>query len=431
MADFSFLSNVLGKTSEIGSDAWMDSLTNDIVKTAKKNLLKDQFKEGLSNFNFDAVFNQDKTSSAEQTVKGFVNGYLKGGLKGGLGGAAGAAGDLMSGIGDRYAKYSNDEFTDNQKMAQAGIRQVASALGPAGQIAAAASGAIDAIGKMTGTNLSNLDKTQAQRAGISGSQWQNAMNYIPGISTIAGLTGRAFFGGGRSQFYNMSDEAEEMRSGYSGTVNDLQGAESLSERGFFSGKARRKANDRMNWAKQTDNIISEINRTNTMRRESDYAQDLAHQNLNRYAGENYMNMRVGRVGLKLPKVEEIREILNKRKTEKFQNGGTIGIDTNILPEGSLHARLNHLDELNPDLENATKKGIPVMAADGGEIGEQIAEIERNELILRLEVTKQIEALMEDGSEEAMIKAGKILTEEIIDNTQDNTGQITEEVEDGK
>lgn len=415
--------NFIGNISE--------NFTSDRIADSISDAIKNRFKEGFSNFNFDAVFNQDKTSSAEQTVKGFVNGYLKGGIKGGLAGAAGAAGDLMSGIGDRYAKYSNDEFTNNQKMAQAGIRQVASALGPAGQIAAAASGAIDAIGKMTGTNLSNLDKTQAQRAGISGSQWQNAMNYIPGMSTIAGLTGRAFFGGGRSQFYNMSDEAEEMRSGYSGTINDLQGAESLSERGFFSGKARRKANDRMNWAKQTDNIISEINRTNTMRRESDYAQDLAHQNLNRYAGENYMNMRIGRVGLKLPKVEEIREILNKRKTEKFQNGGTIGIDTNILPEGSLHARLNHLDELNPDLENATKKGIPVMAADGGEIGEQIAEIERNELILRLEVTKQIEALMEDGSEEAMIKAGKILTEEIIDNTQDNTGQITEEVEDGK
>lgn len=100
-----------------------------------------------------------------------------------------------------------------------------------------------------------------------------------------------------------------------------------------------------------------------------------------------------------------------------------------MPEGSLHARLNHLDELNPELEDATKKGIPVMAADGGEVGQQIAEIERDELILRLEVTKRLEELMEDGSEEAMIEAGKLLTEEIIDNTQDNTGQITEEVED--
>jgi hypothetical protein len=35
--------------------------------------------------------------------------------------------------------------------------------------------------------------------------------------------------------------------------------------------------------------------------------------------------------------------------------------------------------------------------------------------------------MKDGSEDAMIEAGKILTYELIKNTQDNTGQITEEV----
>ena len=34
--------------------------------------------------------------------------------------------------------------------------------------------------------------------------------------------------------------------------------------------------------------------------------------------------------------------------------------------------------------------------------------------------------MKDGSEEAMIEAGKILVDEIIDNTQDNTGKITED-----
>ena len=90
-----------------------------------------------------------------------------------------------------------------------------------------------------------------------------------------------------------------------------------------------------------------------------------------------------------------------------------------------------LDEVNPELEDATKKGIPVMAADGGEIGEQIAEIERDELILRLEVTKKLEELMQDGSEEAMIEAGKILATEIMENTQDNVGAIESEVDNGK
>lgn len=151
---------------------------------------------------------------------------------------------------------------------------------------------------------------------------------------------------------------------------------------------------------------------------------MAHQNLNRYAGENYLGMRMGREGIKLPTVEEIRAI----RTRKLQAGGVIGIDSNVLPEGSLHARLNHLDELNPDLEDATRKGIPVMAVEDGEIQEQVAEIEKEELILRLETTKRLEELLKDGSEEAMIEAGKLLATEIMENTQDNTGQIIEEVE---
>lgn len=138
-------------------------------------------------------------------------------------------------------------------------------------------------------------------------------------------------------------------------------------------------------------------------------------------------MRIGREGIKLPTVEEIRAM----RTRKMQNGGVIGIDSNVLPEGSLHARLNHLDELNPDLEDATKKGIPVMAVEGGEIQDQVAEIEKEELILRLETTKRLEELLKDGSEEAMIEAGKLLATEIMENTQDNTGQITEEVENGE
>ena len=72
-----------------------------------------------------------------------------------------------------------------------------------------------------------------------------------------------------------------------------------------------------------------------------------------------------------------------------------------------------------------------MAAEGGEISDQVAEIENNEIIFRLEITQQLEELMKDGSDEAMIEAGKLVAQEIIENTVDNTGQITEEVENGK
>ena len=173
-----------------------------------------------------------------------------------------------------------------------------------------------------------------------------------------------------------------------------------------------------------------------MRKQSDYYQDLNRQNINRYAGQNYLGVTIGRKGTKLMSIAEARAIIIarqalKEETQKLQNGGVVGIDTNILPEGALHARKNNLAELNPDLEDATKKGIPVMAAEGGEVGEQVAEIEHSEIIFRLEVTKHLEELRKDGSEEAMIEAGKLITEELIENTQDNVGMITEEVENGK
>ena len=140
--------------------------------------------------------------------------------------------------------------------------------------------------------------------------------------------------------------------------------------------------------------------------------------------------------MQLMSIEQARAIIALRKEvddsiEKFQNGGVVGIDMNILPEGALHARKNHLADVNPDLEDATKKGIPVMASDGGEIGEQVAEIEHSEIIFRLEVTKRLEELMKDGSDEAAIEAGKLVAEELIENTQDNVGMITEEVQNGE
>ena len=71
----------------------------------------------------------------------------------------------------------------------------------------------------------------------------------------------------------------------------------------------------------------------------------------------------------------------------------------------------------------TKKGIPlVTVTENGDL-EQVAEIERKELILRLEVTQKIEELMKDGSDKAAIEAGKLLVREIIKNTDDKTEEL--------
>lgn len=104
----------------------------------------------------------------------------------------------------------------------------------------------------------------------------------------------------------------------------------------------------------------------------------------------------------------------------FKEGGKVNSrDMNVIPEGALHARLNHMDN-----EDFTKKGIPVVAKDGDKL-EQTAEIERNEIIFNLSVTNKLEELMKDGSAKAALEAGKLLAEEILHNTIDNTGLIKE------
>lgn len=111
---------------------------------------------------------------------------------------------------------------------------------------------------------------------------------------------------------------------------------------------------------------------------------------------------------------DIEEVELDSILPEFKEGGKF----NLIPEGALHARKH-----NMDVEGITPKGIPVVSeAEGGEL-EQQAEIEREEIIFRLEVTKKIEELAKDGSDKAAIEAGKLLVEEILYNTIDNTNSL--------
>lgn len=103
--------------------------------------------------------------------------------------------------------------------------------------------------------------------------------------------------------------------------------------------------------------------------------------------------------------------------KKFAEGGKV----NVIPDGALHVHKHHLEDISPEYEQVTSKGIPVVTEEEGGKLKQHAEIERNEIIFRLEVTKKLEELMKDGSDDAAIEAGKLLAHEIINNTVDNTG----------
>ena len=109
--------------------------------------------------------------------------------------------------------------------------------------------------------------------------------------------------------------------------------------------------------------------------------------------------------------------------EEFKNGGSI----NVIPDGALHARKH-----NMEIEGITKKGIPVVSEnENGEL-EQQAEIEKEEIIYRIEVTQKLEELSKiyyndnstkEQKDEAALKAGKLLTRETLYNTVDNTKKL--------
>lgn len=97
---------------------------------------------------------------------------------------------------------------------------------------------------------------------------------------------------------------------------------------------------------------------------------------------------------------------------------------NIIPEGALHKNKHHIEHT----DGLTQKGIPVVDNDG----QQQAEVECEEIIFTLEVTKALEEryhkyysdeLTQKEKDELAIEAGKLLVKEILYNTDDRVGLI--------
>jgi len=79
-------------------------------------------------------------------------------------------------------------------------------------------------------------------------------------------------------------------------------------------------------------------------------------------------------------------------------------------------------------EDFTAKGIPVINNDG----QQVAEIERQEIIFSKDTTEKIEYFYKSFTDESKsdkekdelaIKCGKFLVEQILNNTDDKAGLI--------
>lgn len=231
---------------------------------------------------------------------------------------------------------------------------------------------------------------------------------------------------------------EQVGSSYGGTQATVDDALTKSGKkyGLLSGKARNKANQQIHNAQMQQSKMSNI---------ADEAQmaftasnnpliGLGTQ-LQLNGGYQQNTVRAGKSGLKMDrefakrviklsngkksKAKRIQEEVRAEEVAGFKNGGAV----NVIPDGALHAHKHHLEDVDGKFEEVTTKGIPVITEEKGGDIKQHAEVEREEIIFNLDVTKQLEKLMQDGSDEAAIEAGKLLVHEILENTVDNTGLL--------
>lgn len=261
---------------------------------------------------------------------------------------------------------------------------------------------------------------------------------VPGVGTVASVAlkglGSLFGAGVKSVKGNIANELVDTSSSYTGEdalaskkfgLLGLRGAKKYAELVAQRQINRDLAADVLQEGK--DDLLAANNVQQYQMR------DTLSKN-----GDDWMYMtRAGKFGMKIKEAKRLSSLYNKRliskeplkegTTVEFKNGGSI----NVIPEGALHARKNNLTEINPELEGITKKGIPVISKEEGGEMIQHAEIERSEIIFNLETTKKLESLREqynkseDKSEKdnLAIEAGKLLAQQIMENTIDNTGEL--------
>jgi hypothetical protein len=259
-------------------------------------------------------------------------------------------------------------------------------------------------------------------ADIAGAFWPVGQA-IGGAAKLLTKIGTAINYGKKLNDYSVSQELENA-SGFTGLASDAaDAAEMAGKRKVFG---RKSANAQIDEMKRLNDKVDTMTNLNKQMQAAVGTVANENEQNNRVArAGGFSNAYMGRSGLKLSKAKSIARNAKKRERQleevaMFQEGGKINKrkgQYNIIPGGKLHGRLHNIKDTNPELaEQITRKGVPVV--EFGALGEvtQHAEIETGELTLRLKAVEKLEKLIADGSDEALIKAGKFLTNEIINKT---------------
>ena len=406
----------------------------------------------------------------------------------GVAGIAGQAADTLDNMFFSKQHANDSGLTKGLNNAYDSISNAAMMFSPVGTVLG---GAMKA-GKLLGDGLSALGVGTDQMTTTDKILDSSFMKLTP-VGLINGIGAKR-----TQDFSANNDTIEKVGGSYGGSINTINDAVSKANKkyGLFSGGARRKANNLINTARQQQNIMTNISDEylDQLANKSDLAYTRYNTDINGGYQQQYIraakqgailnriqlrkqreggvlsNQLHSKINLETQKVEWKPVININQETPEFKDGGelvnnqetiqetnsvwqpNINLETiqimeeggktdkpkqesdkieetnqkNVIPEGALHAHKHHME----NAEDLTKKGIPVVDNKG----EQQAEVEKNEIIFSLEVTKQLENLykryQEDTNtqkekDELAIEAGKLLVYEILHNTIDRTGLIKE------
>ena len=422
------ISNALGQvTNVIGSNT--SSPVTQAISTAINGLGQNAISSVGKSVGKE-VAKQLGTSTLEEGFKNLTTSGLKSAAKTGLSNAfsASSLGSVALSVANQFApqktEYSGDKgnITKGIDNAYNKLSDAAVFIPGLGTTTSLAMKGVSLGGKYInkwGGGTDGMTTTDA----ILGS---DLLKLSPLGMTVSMING---FGGKRAKTFNYNTREDQQDRNYISGSYNMQKLEEANHKsgkkyGLFSSGARKKADSLIETANTQANVLKGISQKsqfqNTFGNAMQNINTVNYQkNIQGYQ-PNYMH--IGKQGMKIEKQEEdfiipdISDfnpiIATEEEVLKFKEGGSF----NIIPDGALHARKN-----NMDVEGITKKGIPVVDKEGN----QQAEIEKNEIIFRKEVTNQIEEAIKDGSDKKAIEIGKLLVKEIFKNTKDNTGLIQE------
>lgn len=337
------------------------------------------------------------------------------------------AATLLTGFGGDKTEYAGDfgQYTKAIDTATNAAADVLLATGtPWGAIAGLA---------IKGTNLlgQGLNKLGA---GTDGMTRSDAILGAGVMSPMFWWNGA--FGARTRDFIQDTDTMEQIGSSYGGLQYNINEALSKANKkyGVLSKNAMNRANEQIGRTIEMQNTAATIAENTSLRKDlvnsmSEFNSLKRQRELEPQFNSSVMSSKQGGTLKPVYPTLTLRPVYPQEIDDKSQVSQTFkqGGSVNIIPNGALHARLHHLD-----IDNITTKGIPVVSKNEDGTIEQQAEIENNEIILRLEVTKKLEEMAntyyasetsERKKNYMAIEAGKLLTQEILYNTQDNTGLL--------